>query len=81
MVAHFSVSEALQAVTGDALLSAAAVASACTVLAHLGGVALCKRDGGSGGRRLRLPGPRVELHFLLSGGARHLVLQAFSWVG
>lgn len=73
-----SVSAALQAVTGDALLSAAAVASACTLLAHLGGVALCQRGGSP--RRVRLPGPRVELHFLLSGGARHLVLQTLSWV-
>lgn len=72
-----SVSAALQAVTGDALLSAAAVASACTLLAHLGGVALCQRGGSP--RRVRLPGPRVELHFLLSGGARHLVLQTLSW--
>ncbi|PRW56972.1 Diacylglycerol O-acyltransferase 1 [Chlorella sorokiniana] len=74
-----SISAALAAVTGDALLSAAAVASACTLLAHLGGVALCQRDGSGGTCRFRLPGPRVELHFLLSGGARHLVLQAFSW--
>lgn len=72
---------ALGAVTGDALLSAAAVASASTLVAHVGGVLLCQGGGGTPtARRPLLHGPSVELHFLLSGGARHLVLQAFSFV-
>ena len=76
-----SLSAALGAVTGDALLSAAAVATASTLVAHVGGVLLCQGGGGAATRRRpRLHGPSVELHFLLSGGARHLVLQAFSFV-
>lgn len=84
---------------GDALLSAGAVAATCTLAAHLGGVALCKKAPAPSAataaaaappatatarRRRRLPWPwhgyRVELHFLLSGGSRHLVLQTLSLV-
>lgn len=75
---------ALQA-TGDALLTAFAVAAASTVVAHAAGLSLYSSpSGGSGGARQRRGsrphGADVELHFLLSGGPRHLVLQALSFV-
>lgn len=77
----------LAAFTGDALLSAGAVAAAATTAAHLGGVWLCTAAPPPGAsaaaraRRPRLHGPGTEVEFLLGGGARHLVLQALSMVG
>lgn len=71
----------LLAVTGDALLTAFAVAASAVPVAHVAGVALCWPARTPRPRRPLPPGPVIELQFLLGGGSRHLVLQCLSLVG
>ncbi len=71
----------LLAVTGDALLTAFAVAASAVPVAHVAGVALCWPARTPRPQRRLPPGPAIELQFLLGGGSRHLVLQCLSLVG
>lgn len=72
----------LNAITEDALLSAWGVAGIATPLTHLAGVALCRpKEAGAasaGSASDRRPG--ASLAFVVSGGPRHIVLQALSFV-
>ena len=69
---------------GNALLSCWGLASALVPATHCLGVGLYRTAASSPTRRRRLPGPwsaaELELHFLLTGGSRHLVLQTLSFV-
>jgi hypothetical protein len=72
----------LKSVTEDALLSAWGVAGIATPLTHLAGVALCrpKEAGATSGASASVRRRGASLAFVLSGGPRHIVLQALSFV-